>query len=65
MNICTKFQVEVFKNGIDITYNMSKTDTFHVIRYFTAIFRFFFRTDFDASKGISGLCFCVLCENLT
>ena len=31
MNMCTKFQVDIFKNGWDTTWNMSKTDTFHII----------------------------------
>ena len=31
MNMCTKFQVDIFKNGWDIAWNMSKTGTFHVI----------------------------------
>ena len=31
MNMCTKFQVDIFKNGWDITWNVSKTGTFHVI----------------------------------
>ena len=31
MNMCTKFQVDIFKNGWDIAQNMSKTATFHVI----------------------------------
>ena len=31
MNMYTKFQVDIFKNGWDMTSNMSKTGTFHVI----------------------------------
>ena len=31
MNMCTKFQVDIFKNGWDMTENMSKTGTFDVI----------------------------------
>ena len=31
MNMCTRFQVDIFKNGWDIAQNMSKTGTFHVI----------------------------------
>ena len=31
MNMCTKFEVDILKNGWDIAQNMSKTGTFHVI----------------------------------
>ena len=31
MNMCTKFQVDIFKNSWDIAWNVSKTGTFRVI----------------------------------
>ena len=55
MNMCTKFQVDIFKNGWDMTENMSKTGTFHVISGLYRDFpNYIFLTDFDASKGVLG-----------
>ena len=42
MNMYTKFQVDIFKNGLDMTENMSKTGTFRVISGLTVIFRILF-----------------------
>ena len=65
INMCTKFQVDIFKNGWDITWNVSKTGTFRVISGLYRDFPIFFLTDFDASKSVLGSFFRVLCENLT
>ena len=55
INMCTKFQVDIFKNGWDMTENMSKTGTFHVISGLYRDFpNYIFLTGFDASKGVLG-----------
>ena len=55
MNMCTKFQVDIFKNGWDMAWNMSKTGTFHVISGLNRDFpNFFFFADLDVSKSVLG-----------
>ena len=53
MNMCIKFQVDILKNGWDMTWNMSKTATFHVISgLYRGFPNFIFLTDFDASNSV-------------
>ena len=54
MNMCIQFQVDIFKNCSDMTQNMSKTDTFHVISELYRDFPNFILTDFDVSKSLEG-----------
>ena len=55
MDKCTKCQVDIFKNGWDMTQNMSKTGTFHVISGLYRDFpNFIFWPIFDASKSVLG-----------
>ena len=53
-NMCTKFQVDIFKNGWDMNKTCQKQALFTSFRDFTVIFRILFLTDFDASKSVLG-----------
>ena len=50
--MCTKFQVDIFKNGWVVTYNISKTVTFHVISGLNRVFLISFWPIFDALKRV-------------
>ena len=55
MNMCTKFQVDIFKNGWDIDIKHVKNR--HFSRHFGTLSwfsEFCFLTDFDASKSVLG-----------